>query len=223
MKPILLATKRKVFYWSVLAVGVIVIACIGYRILCRHLALQISDVGYSFTPGEVLLLDSHTFRGTIVHLTNSRTEYAHVVLVSEGGQNPLLIHADPQQGCIAETLADYLTGNLVLGLAVLRPSASDKQIVEALNFAKEAVDKKTPFNLSFHYCNGNGLYCTELVLQAYSHAGMPLLSNIRQGEIIRPERLLASRYLSLAFEVNAGMDCVHKSAFLPMDFEASSK
>ena len=188
--------KRKYSCAVAAAIAVVVIVALCYMGLSSRLALRASDVNIPILPGDVLLFDSCTPRGLVVRLTNSRSEYAHVVLVCRGGQDPLLVHADPERGCTSETLSEYLSGNKVLAIAVLRASASDEQRQAIAEYAQKTVEARLPFKNSFRYDEGEGLYCTELVLKAYDQVGIKLLPDIRRGDTVRPERLLGSEYLT---------------------------
>lgn len=192
--------KRKYGYAiaAAAAIAVAVIAALCYMGVSSRLALRNSDVNVPILPGDVLLFDSCTPRGLVVRLTNSRSEYAHVALVCRGGRDPLLVHADPERGCTSETLSEYLSQNKVLEIAVLRPSVSDEQRHAIVEYAQKAVETRLPFKNSFRYDEGEGLYCTELVLKAYDRGGIKLLPGIRRGDIVRPEHLLGSEYLKKA-------------------------
>ncbi|MBR6470226.1 MAG: hypothetical protein IKS83_00385 [Victivallales bacterium] len=196
--------KRR-FGYVVAAIAIVAIAVLCYRGLCERMALQASDVNIPVLPGDVMLFDSCTPRGLVVRLTNSRSEYAHIVLVCQGGKNPLLIHADPKLGCVAETLSEYLSNNKVLEIAVLRPAVSNEQLQEVVGYAQKTVKERLPFKNSFRYDEGKGLYCTELVLKAYNQAGIKLLPNICQGDIVRPERLLESEFLTNVARIKSSM------------------
>ena len=188
--------KPKYGYAVVAAIAVVAIAALCYMGVSSRLALRDSDVNIPILPGDVLLFDSCTLRGLVVRLTNSRSEYAHVVIVCRGGRDPLLIHADPERGCTSETLSEYLSRNKVLAIAVLRPSASDEQRLAIVEYAQKTVEDRLPFKNTFRYDEGQGLYCTELVLKAYEQAGIKLLPDVCRGAAVRPERLLESEYLT---------------------------
>ena len=192
--------KRRSAY-AAAAIAVVVMAVLGFQGLSDLVALRASDVNVPIFPGDVMLFDSCTIRGFVVRLTNSRSEYAHIVLVCRGGRDPLLIHADPKRGCTAETLSEYLSGNKVLEIAVLRPSVSDENLHRIVGYAQKTVKTHLPFKNSFRYDEGEGLYCTELVLKAYDQAGIKLLPGICRGDTVRPERLLESKYLTPAARI----------------------
>lgn len=188
--------KPKYGYAVAAAIAVVAIAALCYMGVSSRLALRDSDVNIPILPGDVLLFDSCTLRGLVVRLTNSRSEYAHVVIVCRGGRDPLLIHADPERGCTSETLSEYLSRNKVLAIAVLRPAASDEQRLAIVEYAQKTVEDRLPFKNTFRYDEGQGLYCTELVLKAYEQAGIKLLPDVCRGAAVRPERLLESEYLT---------------------------
>ena len=200
-----MSRKRRFCYAAAAAIAVVVIAVLCYQGIRDRVALRASDVDIPLRPGDLMLLDSCTPRGLVVRLTNSRSEYAHIVLVCRGGQDPLLIHADPERGCAAESLSEYLSKNKILEIAVLRPSVSDEQLHEIVEYAQKTVRTHLPFKNTFRYDEGKGLYCTELVLKAYDQAGIKLLPGIRRGDIVRPERLLESQNLTNVARIRSRM------------------
>lgn len=64
---------------------------------------------------------------------------------------------------------------------------------EAIANARAMVSRHTPFDDDFHYGEGKGVYCTELVLLSWEESGVVLLSDVRRGDSVFPSRIRESR------------------------------
>ncbi len=183
---------------------VCLLARLAFGAACRRMALR-SVPAKELHSGDLLLLGSCTIRGMVVRLLNSDTDYAHVALVCVGPDGDLLLlHADPRQGCMAEPLSAHLARHEVPGVAVLRPQAPPETLQAAVAYAWRAVEEKRPFNHTFRYGEDKGVYCTELVLEAYRQTGVQLLPDVvRRGAMIRPEQLLQSKALAVTLETTS--------------------
>ena len=104
-----------------------------------------------------------------------------------------LIHADPQHGCVVrELLDDYFVSNKVERALLLRVQCNEERASAAIAFVREQSVAARKFDNTFRYGAGEGVYCTELVLRAWSKANVELLPNVRNGDRIFPSRLLES-------------------------------
>lgn len=189
--------------------GGVLLVCVLVRLLfgvaCRRMALQTLPDEAALRPGDLVLLGACTIRGMVVRLLNSESDYAHVALVAQSPEGDLLLlHADPKQGCMAEPLSAHLARHQVPAVAVLRPEVPPETIRAAVDYARQAAEERRPFNHTFRYGEDKGLYCTELVLQAYQQTGVSLLPEVvRCGAMIRPETLLQSKALTKVMEVTS--------------------
>ncbi len=176
----------------------LLLSCLGViRFADFQEHIQYTDISDSLQTGDVILLGTKTLRGMFVRMTNTTTSYAHVGMVECNENGCFLLHADPHDGCIAESLKSFFSQNEVSVLAVLRPSVPKQVVHQAVDFAKECVNRHVPFNHKLKYGLGTGFYCTEFVIMAYEKAQCPLLDNVMHGDLIRPEKLLKSASLEV--------------------------
>lgn len=113
--------------------------------------------------------------------------WAHVGIADVSGGVVSIIHADPVADMvICETLERYLAENSADSLMVLRPSSGDG--AKAAAYARTKAEQKVKFDNTFRYREGDGLYCTELVLIAWESAGVVILPAGR-GDSVRPSEL----------------------------------
>ena len=151
--------------------------------------------------GDVVLLEGNTIRGRIVRLLNRQTEFSHVGVIDETNGRLVLLHADPDRGCVQEDWASIRRRDEYLSVLVLRP-AQPSAARDAVSFCRERVRTHAPFNGSFRYVEGPGFYCTEFVLRAFDAGGLPLLQEIPPGATVFPERLLESTAFAVRFPLS---------------------
>ena len=155
-------------------------------------------VNVRLKSGDVILLGSSTFRGRLLKLIERESAYAHIGIADIVGDERYIIHADPEYGCVRHDLSGYLAKNAVDAIAVMRPKNGDGEV--AVAFARGLVDVNVPFDNSFRYKQGKGVYCTELVLRAWEAAGVCLLPNAERGDRIRPSEVVLSPVLAMIWE-----------------------
>lgn len=157
--------------------------------------------GTDIRNGDVVLLGSDTCRGWALKLLNPGTLYAHIALADVENGEVRLLHACPAHGkVVSEPFDVYLLENKIDAILVLR-TQSESNAVKAVSFARSAVARQVPFDNAFAYGNGEGMYCTELVLRAWSAAGVDLLDGVQTGDGIMPERVLESTKLMQIFNL----------------------
>ena len=196
--------RRMTGRWMAICLLLLCLGAVRFADFQGH--IQYTDVSSSLQTGDIILLGTKTLRGMFVRMTNSTTSYAHVGIVECNDKGCFLLHADPHDGCIAESLKSFFSQNEVSVLAVLRPSVPKQVVHQAVDFAKECINRHVPFNHSLKYGSGTGVYCTEFVIMAYEKAQCPLLDNVVQGGLIRPEKLLKSASLEIVDIQYAGND-----------------
>ena len=150
-----------------------------------------SDV--TLHPGDVILLGSSTWRGRLLKLLERDCLYVHTgILDKEDGHN-YLVHADPSHNAVVrESLDAYLSSNRVECVMVMRVEYGGQEAIRAVDYARTQWENAQRFNNTFRYGEGNGLYCTELVLCAWQAAGVELLPDISRGDKVFPSELLKS-------------------------------
>jgi hypothetical protein len=157
--------------------------------------ISLADASTART-GDVVLLCGTTLRGRLVRFLNRKSEFSHTGIINEREGRLFLLHADPGLGCVEEPFSILLLRRKFTDVRILRPSEG-KYIRDATAFIQKAVVSHAGFNHGFRFKRGVGYYCTELVLLAYGEAGCPLLENVREGDVVFPERLLESQKLTL--------------------------
>jgi len=148
--------------------------------------------------GDILLLENDSFRGRIVRLFNKETKFSHVGMIDVAKNDVFLLHADPQLGCISESLRQLFNRNAYRSQLVLRVVEKTGRH-KALDFCKNATEQHLPFNQSFRYQKGTGYYCTELIIEAYASADVILLDDIEKDMLVLPERFCHSSALEVVF------------------------
>jgi len=146
--------------------------------------------------GDVLLLGSTTWRGRLLKMLDTQPDYLHIGLIDKSDGECHLIHADPQHDCvIRERLDEYFASNRVGRALLLRVKCDKRYADTAIEFARAQATMAREFDHTFRYGEGSGLYCTELVLQAWATADVELIPNVGKGDRIFPSRILKSDYI----------------------------
>ena len=176
-------------WWKVaVVVGVLLVGCwflLHPRDRLSSVDLPTAD---SFASGDIVLLSSETCRGKLVRLADFGETYAHVGLIDVEGDVVWLIHADPAVKRVTrEPLAAYLEANLTTGMMLLRVDSPKGD--RAVRIARAMASSHTPFDDDFHYGEGEGVYCTELVLRAWAESGVVLLPDVKRGDSVFPARV----------------------------------
>ena len=109
------------------------------------------------------------------------------------------MHADPQRGAVEEPLDKYLKDWSVDALCLMRPKSGDGDI--AARCARGIIAANPPFDDSFRYGEGEGIYCTELALLAWNAAGSEIVPGVSKGEKVMPSRLATSPALVKVWEI----------------------
>ncbi len=160
--------------------------------------IHLLPVNVQLKSGDVVLLGSSTLRGRLLKLIEKESAYAHIGIVDIVGGERYIIHADPEYGCVRQNLSWYLAKNAVDAIAVMRPKVGNGE--SAVAFARRLVDLQVPFDNSFRYKQGKGVYCTELVLCAWEAAGVCILPNAKRGDRIRPSEVVLASILAMIWE-----------------------
>lgn len=185
---------RKVSFLKILCALLLIAGC-AYAFLSQYGVHYIRAVPEDFDgrSGDVLLLGSSSLRGRLLKILDRESNYVHVGILEMDGEEVLVVHADPQRDeVLREPLSTYLLLNNAERMAVLRIKSHERQREKAVAYALTQWREKRPFDNSFSYCEGDGFYCTELVLRAWSYAGVDLLPGIEKGDKILPSELLDS-------------------------------
>ena len=174
-----------------LVLGAFVLVCLYLAFPSpRLLPSDVADVSI-FSSGDVVLFSSATCRGWLVRMSDFGQPYAHVGLIDADHEGIWVIHADPEADTVLrQKLDSYLLDNEVSRMAVLTVAAPGNE--KAVSFARNAATNRIPFDNDFKYDEGDGIYCTELVLRAWREAGIHLIRDVKRGDAIPPSRLLKS-------------------------------
>ena len=152
--------------------------------------------GVDWRNADVLLLGSSTWRGHFLRLIDGNSSFLHVGIIDNSDGVVHMIHADPARGFVVrDRLDDYFKSNKVDCARLLRVDGGEHCAVVAVEYARRQLDARRCFDDSFRYGEGEGFYCTELVLRAWNAAGVELLPDVRTGDKVLPSRLLDSSIL----------------------------
>ena len=181
--------------------GVLILSLFVF--VMSYTAMQTGEERISTLPsidncrkGDVLLLGSSTGRGRLLKLLDTQSDYMHVGMIDKFDGECYLIHADPQRGCVVrDRLGAYFASNKVERALLLRIRCEVKSADAAIAFAREQSFAARDFDNTFRYGEGDGLYCTELVLRSWSSANVELIPNVKKGDRIFPSRLLESNLI----------------------------
>ena len=158
-------------------------------------------LGVTLRDGDVILLGSSTWRGRLLKILDGNSVYAHTGILDREVNGIYLVHADPcRDTVVRERLDAYLSSNRVERVKVMRVENSGQYAGTVAAYARDQWKMARVFNNTFCYGEGKGLYCTELVLQAWQSAGVSLLPNVQKGDRIFPSRLLESVRLKSVVE-----------------------
>ena len=150
-----------------------------------------SDV--TLHPGDVILLGSSTWRGRLLKFLERDCLYVHTGILDKEDGHSYLVHADPSRNAVVrESLDTYLSSNKIECVMVMRVEDGGQDAIKAIDYARTQWRNARRFNNTFRYGEGDGLYCTELVLRAWQSAGVELLPGIGSGDKVFPSRLLNS-------------------------------
>lgn len=164
----------------------------AYVVTSIHCGEPIRDVPANlvFRDGDIILFGSSTVRARFLKCIDGGAKWVHCGIAVAPN---IIVHADPDYGVVRQTLDEYLTVNDVDCICQLRPYNGDGK--SAALFAQECAEKKMTFDNTFSYKNGEGLYCTELVLLAWEAAGEEILLDVESGDRIMPSSLMETSRL----------------------------
>lgn len=157
--------------------------------------------GTDLCSGDVILLGSATWRGRLLKILDRDSVYAHTGIIDNVDGVNYLVHADPcRNAVVRESLDAYLTSYNIERVKVMRVDSSEDNAIRASAFAREQWSKACRFNNTFRYGEGDGLYCTELVLCAWQSTGISLIRDVQKGDRVFPSELLESSLLKPVVE-----------------------
>ncbi len=141
--------------------------------------------------GDVLMIRTDTWRGRLLRLAGISDFYTHVGIIQLRDGSAGLLHADPEKGCVRESLDDFCRRTPVYELRVLRRPLATEQIDAVLAFANRQAAVEAPFNHSFRYRGKDSFCCTELVVAAFAAAGVAECGSVEPETRISPDDLVA--------------------------------
>lgn len=139
-----------------------------------------------FSSGDILLLAGATWRGRTVERM-SHAPFGHVGLVETDKDGVWLLHASPGTDCtVREPLAAYLASNRISCAKLLHVVADQARASAAMKSAADAANRAVPFDHRFEAGPETGLYCSELILEAWASVGVDLLPERSPAAIVYP-------------------------------------
>ncbi|MCF6515755.1 hypothetical protein GSH19_06300 [Lactobacillus sp. S2-2] len=118
--------------------------------------------------GDLLFISdrSNLFSKLIIKSTSEVFSYNHVaILYIDYDNNFNVIESIPSRGVIKRSLAEFITDNVEYEIDLYRVKIkfNDKEVIKnAFKFLGE------PYNNTFTQ-NGNGLYCSELIIKSFAN------------------------------------------------------
>lgn len=150
------------------------------------LAMEDFPPAEEFSSGDILLLAGASWRGRTVERL-SHAPFGHVGLVETDKDGVWFLHASPKTDCtVREPLAVYLASNRISCAKLLHVTADETRASAAVESAVDAANRAVPFDHRFEAGPETGLYCSELVLDAWSSVGVDLLPERRSTGIVYP-------------------------------------
>lgn len=187
---------------GLVAAMTVVLCCVAWLTMPQGMDfVHALPPGVALYSGDIVLLGSSTWRGRLLKILDRNSDYVHTGIIDNVDGVSYFVHADPCRGTVVcDPLEAYLLSNRVERVKIMRVGTGEQEAMKALAYAREQVRKSCRFNNTFRYGDGEGLYCTELVLRAWQSAGVLLLPNVQKGDRIFPSRLLESVRLKCVFE-----------------------
>ncbi|CAH1856077.1 YiiX/YebB-like N1pC/P60 family cysteine hydrolase [Convivina praedatoris] len=128
--------------------------------------------------GDLLFVRSgHKKLDQMIAQSTGQNSYIHVALVTQIEPEIWVIHASMPDGCLTETLTDFLVKRKGL-VDLYRINARGNNISRAVVRAQDNLNR--PYNYSF-LPNDEGLYCSELITEAFKGQNIFKLNPLEFG------------------------------------------
>lgn len=138
--------------------------------------------------GDLVLMRGTDVLAATVIAADSQARFSHVGMIVLRDGQPFVIHATPPSahragGVQLETLAAVASPQVAADVAIYRIASLDapaRRRIRDFLFSQRG----RPFDFQFRYTDDAGFYCTELVLKALDHAGLPVASLLPRREVL---------------------------------------
>jgi uncharacterized protein YycO len=149
--------------------------------------------------GDIICLNGTSVRSKIVRLLQGySSDYSHVGLIVIDNGVPFIVNADPAKGKVVKQRWDaVIAPGEISGGAVFRVHEADVSAINsACSMAQQWATQGVPFDNDFNLKNGDRLFCTELVWQAYKSANIDLCKDAESEHphLLPADLLKSSRF-----------------------------
>ncbi len=134
----------------------------------------------SFENADLIFRRGRSAESFAVYVADANRDFSHIGVILVEKNETFVIHATPGE---SEGKPDYVRKDLVSHFlsnekashfAVYRPKIDNRMKNSIASAAKSYYDNKLLFDDGYDLKTNDKLYCTELVLKAYEHAGIDL-------------------------------------------------
>ena len=137
----------------------------------------------SLNNGDLILRCGRSTESYAVYLADSNTEFTHIGIVSLENGVPYVIHAVPHKNDFIkkEIISQFLEPKQAAKFAIYRTSFPSEILNDVVKEAQNFYIKKYTFDDEYNLNTNSKLYCTELILKAFSNVGLSL--NIKSKKL----------------------------------------
>lgn len=160
--------------------------------------------------GDLIFRSGNSLVSEVVRAMDTQKTYSHVGILLKSNGNLNVIHTEPaSKVAIVEPIESFISFEKADSIGVFRLKEIEAKKRDLIaEIAKEFATNNTPFDAFFDLNTEHTLYCTELVWQAISKAGVKwakisngYLTNDFQGkDYILPSMLLKDQYVHTILE-----------------------
>jgi cell wall-associated NlpC family hydrolase len=177
--------------------------------------LQISPE--SLRSGDIIFRRGPSVESEALMTMDHTANFSHAGIVLRERDRAFVIHVVTGEGgpniTKLEPVYEYLrTDRATAAIAYRIVDENPSRISQAVEAAREYVERQVPFDTAFDLTSDNALYCTELVWRAYQKAGIDLVgdrldqptTSLIKGPVLWPSVLLRSEHLKATWEWKPG-------------------
>lgn len=174
-----------------------------------------ASLAATVADGDIIFRRGSSMASRVVLMSDKRSDYSHTGIVRVRDSLLTVIHAVPGErhdkaaAVKHESLARFTQPSLASKVAVARVKNTEKACrQQASAKAYSYYCRHVPFDQAFDLRDTAALYCTELIWQAYRHAGLDLVDSrfdvlntlFKPTGFILPSSLFYSPYVEIIAE-----------------------
>lgn len=180
-----MSVYRKILTASLFAFLIMILSGIYlYQSFSNENKETIFNVSSKLKNGDLVLRRGRSIESFAVVYAKSENEYSHIgITVFENGK-PFIIHIIPDSPSVVrkDTPEDFLSQKNASRYCVLRPKLNEEELVKVTESAKQFFEKHISFDDNYNLTDDAAMYCSELVLKAFSYNRISL-------DDIKPQKL----------------------------------